>query len=378
MRLAMLLIITLLVTSGAAAQTALLDTPLFQLNDDGGLVSLGSFGTGTIPATGPGARLMWHPKKAAFRAGLVQSTKWDEANVGDYSVAMGINTTASGEVSTAMGNLTTASGLNATALGAVTEASGEASTAMGFQTTASGLNTTAMGDRTEAGGEAATALGRLAEASGEASTAMGLGTTASSQASTAMGQLTTANGTIATAMGFGTTASGFYSVATGYNTTASGVLSTTLGQFSTAQAYASLVLGRYNVIAGNPDSWVSSDPVLVVGNGSDDANPSNALVLLKNGNLTIAGTLTQNSDRRLKQDIHPLTNAAANLGRLQPVRYRFREGTNRPEGEHLGLIAQEVEAVFPELVSEGALPGGVLHESGGGPRAGAQRATDRD
>ena len=42
------------------------------------------------------------------------------------------------------------------------------------------------------------------------------------------------------------------------------------------------------------------------------------------------------------------------LARLQPVRFRFRAGTNRPEGAHIGLIAQEVEAVFPELVSEGA------------------------
>ena len=136
-------------------------------------------------------------------------------------------------------------------------------------------------------------------------------------------------------------------------TTASGSYSTALGQSTTAQAYGSLVLGRYNVIAGDPAFWVATDPVLVVGNGSS-STPSNALTLLKNGDLTIAGTLRQFSDRRLKTDIHPLTDALDALARLQPVRYRFREGANRPEGVHIGLIAQEVEAVFPELVSEGA------------------------
>ena len=88
-------------------------------------------------------------------------------------------------------------------------------------------------------------------------------------------------------------------------------------------------------------------------NGSSMSR-GNALTLRKNGNLNIAGTLTQTSDRRLKTDIHPLTDALDGLARLQPVRYRFREGANRPEGAHIGLIAQEVQAVFPELVSAGA------------------------
>ena len=96
---ALLLLGPLLLAPGAAAQTTVLDvkdsgnTMLFQVNDDAGLVSLGAFGTGVIPATGFGVRLMWHPAKAAFRAGFVNGTQWDAANVGDYSVAMGANTT---------------------------------------------------------------------------------------------------------------------------------------------------------------------------------------------------------------------------------------------------------------------------------------------
>ena len=78
------------------------------------------------------------------------------------------------------------------------------------------------------------------------------------------------------------------------------------------------------------------------------------MTLLKSGNMSIAGILFQNSDRRLKTAIHPLADALDGLARLQPVRFRFRAGTNRPEGEHIGLIAQEVQVVFPELVQQEA------------------------
>jgi len=191
-------------------------------------------------------------------------------------------------------------------------------------------------------------------ASGGASTAMGSETTASNIRAVAMGFRTQASGTASTAMGSETTASGDRSVAMGQFVEASGVNSAAMGVNSEAQAFASLGLGRFNVIAGNATTWVATDPVLVVGNGTSDGFRSNALTLLKNGNLTIAGTLTENSDRRLKHNITPLTDALGTLARLQPVRYRFREGTNRPDGQHLGLIAQEVEAVYPELVQEGA------------------------
>ncbi len=91
----------------------------------------GIFGTGTIPATGAGVRLMWYPGKAAFRAGQVSGSQWDDANVGSNSTALGSNTTASGFAATAMGSNTTASHQSSTAMGFVTEASGDFTTALG-------------------------------------------------------------------------------------------------------------------------------------------------------------------------------------------------------------------------------------------------------
>lgn len=110
-----------------------------------GFAVTGTFGSGSIPTTGGSARLMWYPRKAAFRAGQPLSTQWDDANIGNYSTAMGFNGTASGVGSTAMGYGTTASGDFSTAMGSGTTASGGYSTALGFNTAASGHYTTAMG-----------------------------------------------------------------------------------------------------------------------------------------------------------------------------------------------------------------------------------------
>ncbi len=123
-------------------------TPEFKLSldNDGGILAKGTFGAGaTLTTTGAGTRILWYPKKAAFRAGYISGTQWDVNNIGDYSTAMGNNTIASGEYSTAMGVTTTASGTVSTAMGDRTTASGTVSTAMGRSTTASGDYTTAIG-----------------------------------------------------------------------------------------------------------------------------------------------------------------------------------------------------------------------------------------
>jgi len=138
-------------------------TPSFKLtlDNDGGIIAKGTFGSGSSLAVGgAGTRLVWYPKKAAFRVGYVAGAHWDDTNVGYRSFAVGRSTTASGDNSTAMGYRTTASG--------------SSSTAMGFDTTASGGNSTGMGDSTTASGHSSTAMGQYTTASGGASTAMAL------------------------------------------------------------------------------------------------------------------------------------------------------------------------------------------------------------
>ncbi len=84
------------------------------------------------PAEGAGTRVMWHPEKGAFRAGTVSGNLWDDANIGDHSVAMGNDARASASSSTAFGLRTRAAQQSSFAVGEDNVASGAASVAMGY------------------------------------------------------------------------------------------------------------------------------------------------------------------------------------------------------------------------------------------------------
>ena len=59
------------------------------VSGNAGFLVEGDFGSGeTISASGEGTRLFFFPDKAAFRAGGVTGTQWDDSSVGDYSIAM--------------------------------------------------------------------------------------------------------------------------------------------------------------------------------------------------------------------------------------------------------------------------------------------------
>src|SRR5881396_4286107 len=75
-------------------------TPAVVVTDPDGWAATGTFGSGVIPVTGAGVRLMWYPRKAALRAGGVSGTQWDDASVGNYSVALGNGTMATASRST--------------------------------------------------------------------------------------------------------------------------------------------------------------------------------------------------------------------------------------------------------------------------------------
>ena len=170
--------------------------------------------------------------------------------IGGNAVDFSISTSAS----TTYG----ASGFNSFAVGKNTTASGSYSTAMGYSSTATGNQSFAAGDITEATGIRSTAFGFVTKASGLVATAMGDHTEASGISSTAMNSYTDASGNYATAM----------------------------GERTNADASHSLVLGRFNLGGGTATSWVETDPLFEIGNGSSTGNRSNALTVLKNGTIT--------------------------------------------------------------------------------------------
>ena len=184
--------------------------------------------------------------------------------------------------------------------------------------------------------------------------AMGAGTEASGNYSTSMGYQTTASGANSTAMGSRTTASGNNSTATGYFTTASGNKTTAMGANTTASDYVSLVVGQNNsagsTVTNSDTDFSTENTAFVIGNGADIDNRSDALVVKFNGETTLAGNLNVNSDARLKANIVSLGSTLAKILQIDGKSYTMKK--DESEKQKIGLLAQDIEKVFPELVSE--------------------------
>jgi hypothetical protein len=75
----------------------------------------------------------------------------------------------------------------------------------------------------------------------------------------------------------------------------------------------------------------------------------NVLSLQGNGNATLAGTLTQNRDARLKKNIARIEGLMDAISQLSGYHYQWKYEA-RETGKQTGLLAQEVEKVLPQLV----------------------------
>jgi trimeric autotransporter adhesin len=246
----------------------------FEWRDNGILISKG---TGTTPTSsllatdqGAGTRFLWYPKKAALRAGTVSGTGWDEANIGQGSVVLGLGSAA---------------GQNAFSAGGSAQATGYSSVAIGNAVTVTGTNSIAAGGffNTISNGLASVVGGTLNSATGYGSSIF------NSMSSTASG--------------------GNSLILGGVSSLASGTYSTAVGSSLQAQAANVITIGRYNVggytnnnngnAADDGDTqWIATDPLFEVGNGQPGTMAnyfqpirSNALTIYKNGNATFQGVV---------------------------------------------------------------------------------------
>jgi hypothetical protein len=181
---------------------------------------------------------------------------------------------------------------------------------------------------------------------------------ASGYTSIAMGHITQASGSSSTAMGYSTQASGVVSTAMGYDTEANGTLSTAMGYSTTASDYGSLVVGRYNLsgatVTNSATDFNTANTAFVIGNGANSSNKSDAFKVLFNGDTTVSNDLTVNgdvvvsSDVRLKANIVSLGSTLARLLRIDGKSYTMKKDGK----QKIGVLAQDIQKVFPELVSE--------------------------
>lgn len=76
-----------------------------------------------------------------------------------------------------------------------------------------------------------------------------------------------------------------------------------------------------------------------------------------NGNMGVAGAVTQTSDARKKDVVGDITDVSALLEELHPVKYHWshdmqQQYAHLDDHEHLGFIAQNVAEIFPDLVTQ--------------------------
>ncbi|MGG7661587.1 tail fiber domain-containing protein [Dyadobacter sp. BHUBP1] len=318
----------------------------------------------SLPPIGAGARMIWYPGKAAFRAGA-NFDKWEDQGIGRFTFASGFNTEASGDFSTALG------------------------------------------DRSSSTGEFSISGGFVSNAKGKSAIALGYSNEAHQDHSIALGHTSQAFNPFSIAFGSSATAMGDYAIAFGHHTI--------------AKANFGVALGLFNNSFDQPNGSLT-DRLFQIGNGLDINNRSNALTILRNGNIGVGGKAvspqfildvgsrmrirhdnatsglyldnSQNnpegfmgmktdkqigfylngawrfwidengnastpfgvlqvfsSDERLKRDITPLKGSIDAVTRLHGYHYHWIDPKRGTELQ-TGVIAQEVEKYFPELVQQ--------------------------
>lgn len=93
---------------------------------------------------------------------------------------------------------------------------------------------------------------------------------------------------------------------------------------------------------------------------SNDGQNNKGLSFETSGNatfgqdVTVKGNFYTPSDERLKTKIETLTKALQSIDRMRGVRFEYKDQTKYAKGPKIGVIAQELRKVFPEMVTKGA------------------------
>jgi hypothetical protein len=94
----------------------------------------------------------------------------------------------------------------------------------------------------------------------------------------------------------------------------------------------------------------------VFGVGGWSASTWRWYTVLTTGDMIAAGNVTAYSDPRLKENITPVYNALSIISKLDGVRFTWKHGIKHTDCKggklDIGILANQVEAVLPEIVSE--------------------------
>jgi hypothetical protein len=322
------------------------------------------------------------------------------------SVAFGALNNSRGPYSTALGWSNTTSGSNSLSSGAYNQTLGEFSTALGHYNLASGDYSLAFGEQNESIGDHSIALGYYSRSIGDKSIAIGFNNNSFANNGVSIGYWNYNYANAGHVLGVNLINNSYCSMVIGINNapivtadSAAWVLTDPLfmignGQYSHERNNALVMLknGKTGFGTNTPEALIhglfdSSPgiPQLMLEESTTDyaritmknSNPSywdiagycqpflssnenaklnfyfgsfgNVLSLKGNGNAILSGTLTQNSDIRLKKNIEPLSDALSRVLKINSYTYNWKD-TIRGIDQQIGFIAQELEQQFPELV----------------------------
>ncbi len=113
-------------------------------------------------------------------------------------------------------------------------------------------------------------------------------------------------------------------------------------------------------IKGSGTLTIDGNLAMGVGNYINADGDNEGLSFDADGNGTFSESLTVNkntyfpSDRRLKTNIETLSDVLDKINQIRGVRFEYKDQTKYATGPKIGVIAQELQKVYPELVTEGA------------------------
>jgi hypothetical protein len=101
---------------------------------------------------------------------------------------------------------------------------------------------------------------------------------------------------------------------------------------------------------GDGRNYIRGTTIIADGGGKVGVGITNPSFMLDvNGD--VRGTTWTNSDLRKKENVEVIQNALEKVSKLRGVNYTWKD-KSKGAGKQMGVIAQEVEAVFPEIVTE--------------------------
>jgi hypothetical protein len=139
------------------------------------------------------------------------------------------------------------------------------------------------------------------------------------------------------------------------NITTPGLISAKMGSSGMAFETTNAVNADYVIetTSGGLTKAGTTGNLLAINSGSGNVligtTSNNGEKLYISGNVRATGTITANSDIRIKSNITKIENALEKVGQISGYTYN----TNYDDKRHGGVIAQEIDKVFPEIVNTG-------------------------